>query len=73
MLNEFDNKHHPADGTNMKRYMTRNRFLKRVIQAGLLALLALLFFSLKNRIETGSSCNGCPQYGRCNGIDSCTR
>ena len=53
--------------------MTRNDFVKRGLQAGLLALLGLIILSLKGRIATGPNCSICPDQGRCLGKSQCKR
>jgi hypothetical protein len=53
--------------------MERNVFIKRVIQVGLFALLALMVFALKNRIVTGGDCSSCPDIGSCPGKNECSR
>jgi hypothetical protein len=53
--------------------MNRSEFVKRVIQAGLFVLLALVFFVLKNRIVTGEGCSSCPENGSCPGKNECSK
>jgi len=73
MFNQFDKQQNQAAGMDEMRHMTRTIFLKRAVQAGLLALLALIVFSLRNRIVAGNACDGCPEYGRCGDKENCTR
>jgi hypothetical protein len=51
--------------------MTRNNFVKRVIQVGLFVLLSLVVFALKNRIVTGRNCSSCPENASCPGKKEC--
>ena len=51
--------------------MNRNDFLKKIIRAMLLALIALLVFGLGNRIATARDCSSCPGKGICNGETDC--
>jgi hypothetical protein len=53
--------------------MKRNVFIKRLIQAGLFALLALIVFALKSRIVTVGDCSSCPDTGSCPGKNKCSR
>jgi hypothetical protein len=53
--------------------MNRNVFIKRVIQAGLFALLAIMVYALKNRIVAGENCSACPENGSCPGKNECSR
>jgi hypothetical protein len=53
--------------------MTRNDFVKRVIQAGLFALLTLVVIALKNRIVTGENCSSCHENGSCPGKKECSK
>jgi len=53
--------------------MTRNNFVNRVMQAGLLVLLTLIVFALKNRIVTGENCSSCPENGSCSGKKECNK
>jgi hypothetical protein len=53
--------------------MKRNDFVKRVIQAGLFVLLALVVFALKNRVVTGENCTSCPENGNCPGKNECSK
>jgi hypothetical protein len=51
--------------------MARSEFLRKVIQAGLAALLALIVFSLGKRVVTGKECSECPGKGICKGGSDC--
>jgi hypothetical protein len=53
--------------------MTRDNFIRKVIQIGLFAALSLVFFALKNRITTDGNCSSCPEIGRCPGKNVCIR
>jgi len=53
--------------------MKRNVFIKRIIQAGLFALLALMVFALKNRIVNSGDCSSCPEKVSCPGKNECSR
>jgi hypothetical protein len=53
--------------------MTRYSFLKKIIQAALLALIALIVFALGNRVVTGKDCSTCPGNGICNGETDCRK
>ena len=53
--------------------MTRNDFIKRVVQAGLFAALTFLVFALKNRIVSAENCSSCPDTGNCPGRNACSR
>jgi hypothetical protein len=45
--------------------MKRVDFIKKVIQAGLFAVLIFIVFALKNRIVAGGKCSSCPENGNC--------
>jgi hypothetical protein len=51
--------------------MTRNDFVRKVIQIGLFAALAFVVFALKKRIITDVNCASCPEQGRCPGKSDC--
>ncbi|OFY58704.1 MAG: hypothetical protein A2Y87_01890 [Bacteroidetes bacterium RBG_13_46_8] len=51
--------------------VTRTDFIKKTIQAGLLALLALLLLILGGRVVTGTDCSNCPGKGVCKGEKDC--
>lgn len=51
--------------------MPRNEFLKKVIQAGLLLILALISLALGGKVVTGNNCTGCPSKAVCRGESSC--
>jgi hypothetical protein len=51
--------------------MPRNEFLKKVIQAGLLLILALISLALGGKVVTGNNCTGCPSKAVCRGENSC--
>jgi hypothetical protein len=53
--------------------MSRNDFVRKVIQIGLFAALSLVVFALKNRIITDGNCSSCPENGRCTGKSSCIK
>jgi hypothetical protein len=53
--------------------ISRVEFFRKVIQAGLFALIAILLFTLGNRIVTGNDCSGCPGNGLCHGESDCSR
>jgi len=55
------------------RQMKRTEFVKKVIQAGLLVLLSLVFITLKDRIVTGGICSSCPDNGQCPGKQQCSK
>jgi hypothetical protein len=52
--------------------ISRSNFIKKVIQVGLFALLALVVLALKNRI-VGGVCSSCPEYGSCPGKKECSK
>jgi hypothetical protein len=51
--------------------MTRNDFIKKLIQAGLLAFLTFTVFALRKRVVSGENCSGCPGAGICSGKNEC--
>jgi hypothetical protein len=53
--------------------MTRNDFIRKVIQIGLFAALSLVVIALKNRIITDGNCSACPENGRCPGKNDCIK
>ena len=53
--------------------MNRIEFLKKIVQAGLLALLAFVVLALRKRIVVEPECQGCPVSGSCGGKDECIR
>jgi hypothetical protein len=53
--------------------MTRNDFIKRVIQAGLFILLIFVVIALKNKVVTGGNCSSCPEHGSCPGKKECSK
>jgi hypothetical protein len=53
--------------------MTRNDFVRKLIRVGLLVLLALIVFVLKERIVPGENCSGCPGNGICSGKKDCQK
>jgi len=63
----------PGNENRNSRQMTRNEFLKKLIRAGLFALLALVVFALGNRVVTGKNCSECPGKGICNGKTDCNK
>ncbi|MBN2864070.1 MAG: hypothetical protein JXN62_12965 [Bacteroidales bacterium] len=47
--------------------------MKKIVRAGLFALLALLVFIIGNKVVTGKECTGCPGRGICNGETDCSK
>ena len=59
--------------TEMQSTMNRNDFLRKVIRAGLLMLLAFIAYALKSRIVTDPACTSCPEQGGCVGRQQCIK
>jgi hypothetical protein len=53
--------------------MTRDNFIKKGIQAGLFALLAVLVLVLKSRIAATGNCSSCPDTAVCPGKKECIK
>lgn len=53
--------------------MTRIEFFKKLVRAGLFALLAMIIFALGNRVVTGKDCSVCPGKGICIGEADCNK
>ncbi len=51
--------------------MSRTDFFKKLMQAGLLLLLALISLALGSKIVSGDACSGCPSKGICKGESDC--
>jgi len=57
----------------MINMISRSEFMKKIVRAGLFALLALLVFIIGNKVVTGKECTGCPGRGICNGETDCSK
>jgi len=47
--------------------------MKKIVQAGLFALLAMLVFIIGSKVVTGKECSGCPGMGICKGETDCSK
>jgi hypothetical protein len=52
--------------------MPRKEFIKKVVRAGLFALLVLILLSLGKKVVTGKECSKCPGNGICKGESDCS-
>jgi hypothetical protein len=57
----------------MKNFISRSEFIKKIVQAGLFALLAMLVFIIGSKVVTGKECSGCPGMGICKGETDCSK
>jgi hypothetical protein len=53
--------------------MTRDIFLKKAFQAGLLAILGFVAYALKDRTTLKKSCSSCPEQAQCPGKRLCDK
>lgn len=53
--------------------MRREDFFKKILRLALLAILALIAFTLGGRVVTGQDCSSCPGKGVCNGETDCSK
>lgn len=53
--------------------MRREDFFKKILRLALLAVLALIAFTLGGRVVTGPNCSACPGKGICGGETDCAK
>lgn len=53
--------------------MRREDFFKKIFRLALLAILALIAFTLGGRVVTGPNCSACPGKGICSGETDCAK
>lgn len=53
--------------------ITREKFITKLIRAGLFVLLAVIIFALGNKVVPGKNCSKCPVNGICKGETDCSK
>ena len=52
--------------------LERADFLRIIVRMTLFLLLAIITFTLSNRVVSGKNCSSCPVNGTCKGKSDCT-